>query len=62
VKKNRREGVGQRIYIGQPHDAANQLSYLNAVSLKHFNLADVRKLMKIIHERRPDLDMPKSWI
>jgi len=32
------------------------------VSLKHFNLADVRKLMNFIHERRPDLDMPKAWI
>ena len=31
------------------------------VSLKHFNLDDVRKLMKLIHERRPDLEMPKGW-
>ena len=32
------------------------------VSLKHFNLADVRRLMKTIHEHRPDLLMPKNWI
>ena len=32
------------------------------VSLKHFNLDDIHKLMKIIHERRPDVPMPKAWI
>ncbi len=32
------------------------------VSLKHFNLDDIRKLMKIIHDLRPDLAMPKDWI
>ena len=32
------------------------------VSLKHFNLVDVRKLMKLIHEHRPDLEMPNGWV
>lgn len=31
------------------------------VSLKHFNTRDIRKLMKMIHEQRPDLDMPEGW-
>lgn len=29
------------------------------VSLKHFMPADIRKLMQEIHNRRPDLEMPK---
>ncbi len=32
------------------------------VSLKHFNLDDVRKLMKVIHDHRPDLPMPQNWV
>jgi hypothetical protein len=31
------------------------------VSLYHFKLNDVRKLMRLIHERRPDLVVPKGW-
>jgi len=31
------------------------------VSLKHFKMEDVQKLMKLIHEKRPDLEMPKGW-
>lgn len=31
------------------------------VSLKHFNLDDIRKLMRIIHDRCPNLEMPKGW-
>jgi hypothetical protein len=31
------------------------------VSLKHFAADDIRKLMRAIHERRPDLSMPKNW-
>jgi hypothetical protein len=32
------------------------------VSLKHFVLADVRTLMRTIHDRRPDLQIPKGWL
>jgi hypothetical protein len=32
------------------------------VSLKHFWQKDIRALMNIIHEERPDLPMPKEWI
>ena len=32
------------------------------VSLKHFVAADVRRLMKLIHERRPDLAVPVKWL
>lgn len=32
------------------------------ISLKHFNLEDIRKLINLIHERRPDLEMPEGWI
>jgi hypothetical protein len=32
------------------------------VSLKHFVAADVRRLMKAIHDRRPDLEIPKGWL
>lgn len=31
------------------------------VSLKHFNREDVRRLIKIIHDRRPEIGMPKGW-
>jgi hypothetical protein len=31
------------------------------VSLKHFNHEDVRTLMRLIHEHRPDLEMPTGW-
>jgi hypothetical protein len=32
------------------------------VSLKHFVADDVRKLMRAIHSRRPDLELPKHWV
>jgi hypothetical protein len=31
------------------------------VSLKHFRPEDIRKLMAVIHERRPDLTLPARW-
>jgi hypothetical protein len=31
------------------------------VSLKHFAGDDIRRLMHAIHERRPDLSIPKNW-
>jgi hypothetical protein len=31
------------------------------VSLKHFAADDIRKLMRTIRERRPDLELPKQW-
>jgi hypothetical protein len=32
------------------------------VSLKHFAADDIRRLMRAIHERRPDLAIPKGWV
>ncbi len=32
------------------------------VSLKHFVADDIRKLMSAIHDRRPDLQIPKGWL
>jgi len=32
------------------------------VSLKHFVAEDIRKLMRKIHDNRPDLSLPKKWI
>lgn len=32
------------------------------VSLKHFKREDVKKLMRGIHELRPDLKMPENWV
>jgi hypothetical protein len=32
------------------------------VSLKHFAADDIRKLMRVIHEQRPDLVLPKNWV
>lgn len=32
------------------------------VSLKHFAADDVRRLMHAIHERRPELSIPKEWL
>jgi hypothetical protein len=31
------------------------------VSLRHFTSDDIRKLMRAIHERRPDLMIPRNW-
>ena len=47
----------RRIVIhGQNHDANGFVD----VSLRHFNLEDIRALMRTIHERRPDLAIPKA--
>jgi hypothetical protein len=32
------------------------------VSLKHFSAEDIRRLMRAIHEKRPDLSIPKQWL
>jgi hypothetical protein len=32
------------------------------VSLKHFAADDICRLMRAIHDRRPDLTIPKGWI
>jgi hypothetical protein len=32
------------------------------VSLKHFDAEDIRRLMRAIQEKRPDLAIPKNWI
>jgi hypothetical protein len=32
------------------------------VSLKHFSAEDIRRLMRAIHEERPDLSIPKQWL
>jgi hypothetical protein len=32
------------------------------VSLKHFVPADIRQLMRVIHEQRPDLALPREWL
>jgi hypothetical protein len=42
-------------------DASDGRKWID-VSLKHFAADDVRRLMRAIHERRPDLSIPKCWI
>lgn len=32
------------------------------ISLKHFAADDIRRLMRAIHERRPELSIPKEWL
>jgi hypothetical protein len=32
------------------------------VSLKHFLAEDIRRLMRFVHEQRPDLTLPKNWL
>ena len=32
------------------------------VSMKHFLMADIRKLMRIINSARPDLNVPNEWL
>ena len=32
------------------------------VSPKHFIADDIRRLMRVIHEQRPDLTVPKHWL
>lgn len=46
------------IYAENPHGEGKFID----VSLKHFVADDVRKLMRAIHERRPDLTLPKHWM
>jgi hypothetical protein len=31
------------------------------VSVRHFNLDDIAALLKTVHDRRPDLAIPKNW-
>jgi hypothetical protein len=45
------------IYASSP----NQSKMID-VSLKHFAPHDIRRLMQAIHDRRPDLSIPKNWI
>jgi hypothetical protein len=42
-------------------DGSNGHKWID-VSLKHFAAEDIRRLMRAIHEQRPDLSMPKNWI
>jgi ABC-type transport system involved in cytochrome bd biosynthesis fused ATPase/permease subunit len=32
------------------------------VSLKHFKRESIKELMQLIHEKRPELEIPKGWI
>lgn len=43
------------IYAKEPQGAKSFID----VSLKHFAIDDVRKLMSVVHDRRPDLTLPK---
>jgi hypothetical protein len=43
------------------HSAEDKATFVD-VSLKHFAHDDIRKLMRAIHEKRPDLSLPKNWI
>jgi hypothetical protein len=45
------------IYAGDPRGTGKFID----VSLKHFAADDVRKLMRIVHDRRSDLILPKNW-
>jgi len=42
-------------------DGSNGHKWID-VSLKHFAVEDIRRLMRTIHEHRPDLSIPKGWI
>jgi hypothetical protein len=42
-------------------DGSNGHQWID-VSLKHFAVEDIRRLMRAIREHRPDLSMPKGWI
>jgi len=46
------------IYTGNPQGESKFID----VSLKHFAADDIRKLMRAIHQERPDLVLPKHWI
>jgi hypothetical protein len=32
------------------------------VSLRHFVASDIRRLLRAIHDKRPDLTVPKKWL
>jgi hypothetical protein len=32
------------------------------VSLRHFVTSDIRQLLRAIHDKRPDLTLPKGWV
>ena len=46
------------IYAQQSHSTQKFID----VSLKHFAEKDIRRLIAIIHEHRPDLELPKKWL
>ena len=46
------------IYAENPHGEGKFID----VSLKHFVADDIRELMRAIHARRPDLELPKHWV
>ncbi len=49
----------RRITIyGKTSDGSSSID----VSLKHFKLEDIHKLMKLIHEHRPDISIPKNYL
>ena len=43
-----------------PNDPAHRGIMPQPLGIVH--ILDIRKLMHIIHERRPDLVIPKNWI
>jgi hypothetical protein len=45
------------IYVERPQDTGKFID----VSLKHFAAEDICRLMHAIHDRRPDLTLPKNW-
>ena len=46
------------IYSGEPGERRRCID----VSLKHFESDDIRYLMRAIHARRPDLQLPDRWV
>jgi hypothetical protein len=61
-------GLQERLRLRRPADRIAIYAAHNGetkhidVSLRHFVATDIRKLMHAIHEQRPDLTIPKSWI
>jgi hypothetical protein len=49
----------QRIAVYAGHGAEER--HID-VSIRHFVTDDIRKLMQIIHDKRPDLIIPKGWL
>lgn len=43
---------------GKATDGLNRID----VSLKHFRVDDIRQLMRIIHRKRADRDIPEMWL